>query len=314
MADNKPTILGGTAIKPKERHGWEAVRYLIHNPETGEYFTRTPKSWLLIFIFYVIYYACLAGFWAAMLNIFFLTIPEDQPKWTTEESIIGISPGLGLRPKQADINIDSSIIQFSLGDDAYDGIESYKDWVNRTKVFVETIDKAQDKGQLAKLGSCALGNFGYDEGRPCVFLKLNKIFDLVNTAYDGTAVPFPEKMPENLQTLIAAQGLKDQVWVECHGQYPADTEAMGRLIYYPDSQGFPNDKASGFFPYTRQSDYESPIVAVQFDNPARNQLLHVECRAWAKNIGYDKRDRVGINLFELHILEAKSAAEMTKEG
>ena len=81
MADSKPTILGGTAIKPKERKGWEAVRYIIHNPETGEIFTRTPKSWLLITVFYLIYYSCLAGFWAAMLNIFFLTLEDHQPKW-----------------------------------------------------------------------------------------------------------------------------------------------------------------------------------------------------------------------------------------
>ena len=80
MADSKQTILGGTAIKPKERHGWEAVRYLLHNPETGEILTRTPKSWLLITGFYLIYYSCLAGFWAAMLNIFFLTLEDHQPK------------------------------------------------------------------------------------------------------------------------------------------------------------------------------------------------------------------------------------------
>ena len=80
MAENKPMVLGGTAIKPKERHGWEAIRYIIHNPETGEFFTRTPKSWLLITGFYIIYYSCLAGFWAAMLNIFFLTLTDEAPK------------------------------------------------------------------------------------------------------------------------------------------------------------------------------------------------------------------------------------------
>lgn len=81
MADIKPTtMLGGTAIKPIERHGWEKVRYIIHNPETGEILSRTPKSWLLITVFYLIYYAFLAGFWAAMLNIFFLTLEDHQPK------------------------------------------------------------------------------------------------------------------------------------------------------------------------------------------------------------------------------------------
>ena len=56
---SKPPMLGGTAIKPVERHGMEAIRYFFHNPDTGEIMTRTPLSWLLITVFYVIYYSCL---------------------------------------------------------------------------------------------------------------------------------------------------------------------------------------------------------------------------------------------------------------
>ena len=60
MASTKPpALLGATAFKPVERHGWEAIRYFFHNPDTGEIMTRTPLSWLLITVFYVIYYSCL---------------------------------------------------------------------------------------------------------------------------------------------------------------------------------------------------------------------------------------------------------------
>ena len=55
----KPKLLGGTAIKPPERHGFEKISYLIYNKDNGEILTRTPKSWALIFIFYVIYYTLL---------------------------------------------------------------------------------------------------------------------------------------------------------------------------------------------------------------------------------------------------------------
>ena len=48
----KPKLLGGTAIKPPERHGWEKISYLIYDKDTGEILTRTPKSWALIFIFF----------------------------------------------------------------------------------------------------------------------------------------------------------------------------------------------------------------------------------------------------------------------
>jgi hypothetical protein len=54
------------------------------------------------------------------------------------------------------------------------------------------------------------------------------------------------------------------------------------------------------------------LIAVQFADVAKNQLLHVECRAWAKNIGYSKRDRIGINHLELLILDDKAAKNVGK--
>jgi len=314
MADNKPAVLGGTAIKPVERVGWEKVRYLIHNPETGEYFTRTPKSWGLIIIFYIIYYSCLAAFWAAMLMIFFQTIPDDKPKWLNKDSIIGISPGLGMRPKQTEELIDSSIIQFNWNKkDDSDGIPGWNGWASRSKEFLNTFKGTGEtctagskpaKGKVCKFDIATLGecgnvqtNLGFDKGKPCIYLKLNKIYGLENDPLDPSDLP--EDIPAALKKHIEAQADKNQVWVECHGQYPADKENLGEIKYYPAAQGFP----SYYFPYEKQEGYETPVVAVQFNSPMKNMLLHVECRAWAKNIGYEKRDRVGINLFELHILD-----------
>jgi sodium/potassium-transporting ATPase subunit beta len=59
--------------------------------------------------------------------------------------------------------------------------------------------------------------------------------------------------------------------------------------------------------------YISPLIAVQFANAKQNQLLHVECRAWAKNIGYNKRDRIGINHLELLILSNAAAKQVGTE-
>jgi len=114
------TLLGGTAIKPVgwDRTGWEAIKYLIWNPETGQVLTRTPLSWLKIFVFYCIYYGCLAAFWAAMLNIFFITIPTEHPKWMLKDSIIGINPGLGVKPANQDQRIDSGMFILALKGEA----------------------------------------------------------------------------------------------------------------------------------------------------------------------------------------------------
>ena len=89
--------LGGTAIKPVgwDRTGWEAFRYMLWNPDTGEVLTRTPLSWFKITAFYCVYYSFLAAFWIGCMNIFFTTLPDpvDGPKWTQEGSLIGINPG-----------------------------------------------------------------------------------------------------------------------------------------------------------------------------------------------------------------------------
>jgi len=331
MADSKPTILGGTAIKPKERKGWEAVRYLIHNPETGEFFTRTPKSWLLITVFYIIYYSCLAGFWAAMLNIFFLTLEDHQPKWQNENSLIGVSPGVGLQPGQLPELIDSTMIAFNFeseddqgapGDANY--MAGWKGWSDRTKKFLKKYEdqvtcKSSATGcfPLTNLGDCATEPYGFDKGTPCVFLKLNKIFGNTNEhckAADLETEPC-NAMPDSLKEHIKKQSDADQeqVWIECHGEYPADRENLKGINYFPKTQGFPGT----FFPYKgkidengNKLDYQSPLVAVQFAGATKNQLLHVECRAWAKNIGYSKRDRVGINHLELLVLGNEGAKKV----
>ena len=44
---------------------------------------------------------------------------------------------------------------------------------------------------------------------------------------------------------------------------------------------------------------------MQFENPAMGQLLHIECRAWAANIRYDRMDRIGMAHFELFILDTE---------
>jgi len=319
MADTKPTILGGTAIKPKERHGWEAVRYIIHNPETGEFFTRTPKSWALITGFYIIYYSCLAGFWLAMLNIFFLTLNDDSPKWQGDNGLIGDSPGLGLKPAQLNALIDSSMIAFNKDKKDAQGkphdanyVAGYEGWANRTKEFLAPYADCVGAHcfPLSQLGTaCSTYPYGYDQGKPCVYLKLNKIYGLKNTPYEVADLDNPEllakDMPKTLKTHIKSAADKKQVWIECHGEYPADIEGLGAINYFPAAQGFPDR----YFPYMgKKEPYQSPLIAVQFANAKHNQLLHIECRAWAKNIGYSKRDRIGINHMELLILDTDSAA------
>merc|ERR1712110_747050 len=100
MGAQEPIPIGCSAIKPVERHGLEALKHFLYDPDTGAILSRTPKSWALITIFYIINYSCLAAFWCLCLFIFFQFIDNDQPRWQQENSLIGRSPALGVRPGQ----------------------------------------------------------------------------------------------------------------------------------------------------------------------------------------------------------------------
>ena len=60
--------------------------------DTGAIMGRTPMSWLLITVFYIIYYTFLTAFFILMLQVFFTTLDEKRPTWTMEDGgLIGVS-------------------------------------------------------------------------------------------------------------------------------------------------------------------------------------------------------------------------------
>jgi sodium/potassium-transporting ATPase subunit beta len=319
-----PQLLGGTAIKPVERHGWERVRYFIHNPDTGAFCSRTPKSWFLIFLFYVIYYSCLAGFWYGMLQIFFLTLNDETPKWMKEESIIGINPGMGVRPRQADARIDSSMYYFKgnwngektldLEQDSDAGFAArMSDFLDRTLVegqkgavecSADELNKPREKAQApckfdaSAFGACGQFPYGYskDSGmKPCVIVKLNKIFGLVPEPYAADEKDLPAEIPQAIKDRILDVNEPRRVYIECHGENAADEEAISSITYYPAHQGVP----MGYFPHQVKTNLVSPAVAVQFADVPKGQLLHVECKAWFKGVVHERKERMGLVHFEL---------------
>ena len=297
-------------------------------------------------------YFFLAAFWAICMVIFLQTVDYHEPKWQNKNSIIGTSPGLGLRPKQSKDLIDSAIIMFNKDkkdartdlEKKTDKVPHWNEWSERITDFLEEYthenktkdrrnDCTKDKGATKdtfdqngnkKFGACNFdvkeikqkcgANYGYDEGKPCIFLKLNKIFGLVNTPInisltDSVSHDMSEETKKN--TIYRKLTLnKDQVWVDCYGKYPADKEALkAGITYIPETRGMPNF----YFPYLNQEHFVAPLVAVKFaPRSVPGQLIHIECRAWAENIGYDRRDKIGINVFELQIMDNKAAKEYNK--
>ena len=285
--------------------------------------------------------------------IFLQTLDYHEPKLQGAYSIIGRSPGLGLRPKQSQELIGSSIIMFNKDKQASrseeekekDKVPRVDEWSDRIKEFLSdyenatqvaarrkdcdfnTVDREGNKvvkgarfdsvdykGET-KYGACNFpvdeiitkcgANFGYDIATPCIFLKLNKIYGLENHAISLEYSKY--KYPHMGHSMIDAIGRtknKDHVWVNCYGKYPADKEVLGDGIeYIPKTRGIPNY----YFPYLNQKYYVSPLVAVKFSPKfVPGQLIHIECRAYAKNIGYNPRDKIGISVFELQIMDQES--------
>ncbi len=336
--EHPPQLLGGTAIRPVERHGLEAIKYLIYNKETGEIFTRTPKSWFLIFLFYCIYYSLLALFWYGMLTLFLSFLDMGKPKWSGSSSIIGYNPGVGIRPSQPDISIDSSMIKLKINDRNKEASQDFEsasniDWAKRYEVFLErfnnltnTVDCTGDEppeevrdGTYACrfhtdiLGDCARYPFGYilpeaasdnDKVQPCVLLKINRIFGWQPEPYTDDdldeEVETPEdQIPENVKELVKRN--RQKLYLDCTGENPADKEALqakNAISYYPQDQGI----SFKYFPYTQtQRNYHNAVVAVQFNNLPPGQLVHVQCKLWSKGIKHYLRDRIGLVHFELLI-------------
>ena len=324
VVDKPPQLLGGTAIKPPERHGWEAIRYFIYDKDTGKYFSRTPMSWLLIFIFYCIYYTCLAAFWYGMLNIFFITLPYDKPKYVLDGSIIGTNPGVGMRPRQPDVTIDSSMLHLKYNAENEKASEDFEtasniDWAKRYELFVKKFDNLTETrtcsgdepetGQDAcrfdvnTLGSCGQFPYGYqlEAGKevvePCVLLKINRIFEWIPEPFEDEDLDEQEEMPDHIKKQIRSN--RNRLYLDCQGENPVDREILiGKVDYFPSNQGI----SFRYFPYNQaHKNYHNPVVAVKFKNLPVNTLLHIECKLWAKGIEHSRKDRRGQVHFEVYL-------------
>jgi sodium/potassium-transporting ATPase subunit beta len=302
------------AQKPETKPGWEGFKEFIWNSETSEFLGRTGCSWFKIGLFYVIYYACLAGFFMAMLVVFYQTLDDEVPKWLNSNGIIGDNPGMGFRPRPPDEHIDSTLVNFRHGSTVgnFDGwvkdldkfLENYRNGTENAKSTPEIIECGFNmnpgEGQICKVNSkdlmqsnCTRENkYGFEEGKPCILLKLNRIYGWKPEPYHNSS-DLPEHAPAQLKKYVQALEKSTSgeaamvgrvIWFTCEGENPADIEKLGEISYYP---------------YKNQRGYLSPAVFLHLKNPKHGVLLSIECKAWARNIRHVSMDRQGSVHFEL---------------
>ncbi|KAM8715490.1 hypothetical protein ACLKA7_002528 [Drosophila subpalustris] len=291
----------------------------LYNSEAGTVMGRDRASWAKIGIFYVAFYGVLGALVAICIWAFFQTLDPRIPKWTLDSSIIGTNPGLGFRPLPPVDNVESTLIW-------YKGTqhENYKHWTDSLDDFLAvyktpglTPGRGQNiyncdynqpppKGQVCDVdikswSPCTKeNNYSYHKSSPCIFLKLNKIYDW-RPDYYNSSQGLPSNMPQNLKNYIAEVEQKEAhklntIWVSCEGENPADQENIGPVAYLP-VRGFPGY----FYPYQNSEGYLSPLVAVHFQRPKRGIIINIECKAWARNIHHDRKERLGSVHYELLI-------------
>lgn len=318
-----PPVQYQFAQKPEEKPGWEGFKQFLWNSETSEFLGRTASSWFKICLFYLVYYTFLTGFFIAMLVVFYQTLDEHVPKWQNSNGIIGSNPGVGFRPKPIMDNVDSTLVFYRQGttvgtwktwvDSLDEFLADYKNAMKKPKSSTDLIDCSfsvtPGEGQICLVnatnlitGPCTEENkYGFVDGKPCILLKLNRIFGWVPTPYNSTKLP--EDMPKNLKDFIKEKETGGQadmasrmVWFSCEGENPADKENLGKVDWYP-YPGVPDY----FFPYEKQPGYLSPAVFAHLTNPKHHVLISVTCKAWAKNIHHNTMERQGSAHFELMI-------------
>jgi sodium/potassium-transporting ATPase subunit beta len=324
------------AKKPEELPAWQAFCKFMYNKDTSEVMGRTGMSWLKIGTFYTIYYILLAGYFAAMMWVFYQTLNDHSPIWLGKDNgIIGKNPGLGYRPPPPDINIDSTLMHFRKGD--YNGdwhgwserlddfLIKYKEHLpaNKEKIkpdakvdLVEcSFDSPPGPEQICELDAVGLfqgdctkeNNYGYRNGTPCIAIKLNKIYGWVPEPYQNDS-QIPDEAPEGLKTYVKSLMARPEgqqssgpkvgrtVFVTCEGENPADRENIGEIVYYP-YQGIPDY----YYPYENQAGYLSPIVFAHLKNPKAGVLIAISCKAWANGLVHDVQERIGTVHFEIMI-------------
>ncbi|CAG4991420.1 unnamed protein product [Colias eurytheme] len=255
---------GWARAPPEAGPLWQRVCKAIYNPQEKSFLGRTPKRWGIVLAFYLIFYAVLAVLFATCMGVLFLTLDDKKPKFVLDSSLIGANPGVAFRPTAGFglryKNTNTSTYDVYV-DDLKDFFSDYKaeDWYSAKKDC-----KADD-------------NFGYPD-TPCFFIKLNKIYGWKPEYYDVNSLP--EDMPSDLQEHIGAlQELEHhQIWVSCK-----DENVNATNIEYPWGRGLPGR----FYPYLNVEGYLSPVIAVKVTSIPNAQIA-IRCRAWAKNIHYNK--------------------------
>ncbi|XP_030631873.1 sodium/potassium-transporting ATPase subunit beta-2a [Chanos chanos] len=276
----------------KESGEWKEFFW---NPRTHELLGRTASSWGLILLFYLVFYTFLAGMFCLTMYIMILTLDDYQPTWQDRLA----TPGMMIRPKGEFLDITYNIENTESWDVYVQALDSFLAPYNNSQQALSNYNCPPDnyfiqedsgevrnnpkrscqfnRTQLEECSGLSDHTYGYQEGKPCVLIKLNRVIGM-RPGKDGQSP-----------------------YVTC-GAKKEDSDKIGELMYFPPNGTF----NLMYFPYygkRAQVNYTQPLVAVKFMNATMNTDINVECRINSNTItNFSERDKfAGRVSFKLRI-------------
>ncbi|XP_074047278.1 sodium/potassium-transporting ATPase subunit beta-3 [Macrotis lagotis] len=261
-----------------EKKSWEQTlgewRRFVYNRRNGQVLGRTPESWSLIFLFYLVFYGFLAALFSFTMWVMLQTLDDEAPKYRDQIS----SPGLTIIPKPQGAlefyinptesatyeyylnsisrflkayNSDSQVHHISCSNGTYfeqDGISPKK----ACRFSLETLESCSGLED---------NQYGYSNRTPCVFVKMNRIIGLR-----------PEGKPRILCEVKEGSGVQLET-------YPPNGNLD--LKYYP------------YYGKKLHVNYLQPLVAIKVKFLLGKQDVMIECKIeGSPNLrNQDERDR-----------------------
>jgi len=296
----------GKKVEEKQSLGDTAAAFgkFVYNGEDGTVMGRGAASWGKLGVFYLFYYAFLAGLFALSINLCLSFLDEEKPYFQTRLQ----TPGVSIQPKLPSKVEQSTDIIYSMTKKD----ESPDQLVGQLKIFMANYS-GQDFGPCS-FSDADTATYGYKEGEPCIFVKINKIINWQPYGFENLQEETDReddrmdkkgsKAPSLASTLTAPYN-KNLTYIRCYEikkEEDKDQEKFFEVSYYPEHGGIDNAK----FPYQGKKidpKYIPPIVAVKLSKVKRGVEIKVGCKAYALNILDDERTNAGYMHFKLQIDE-----------
>ncbi|CAF0822034.1 unnamed protein product [Didymodactylos carnosus] len=300
----------------------------IYDPQRKTFMGRSSDNWAKVAIFYFAFYLFLALFFSAVVAVFALMLPRNEPRYYNRRSTMGVrghvNIGMGFRPQPS---IYSNLILITNDEHQQTKIASslrlFRDvfLLQRRTDNVEECTPQNPAARLPEGLACSFhwfkivptqhhpcsdeNKYGFAEEKPCVLIKLNKIYGWTpepGPLFPGSSRSRPPASVQHIKADITNKNAN--VYVTCSGAAVADDDVLSNLTYYSLLTLNGNSEYGGipyyYFPFKNAPDHVQPFVLVKFNSLPKNRLITVRCQAWARNINHDTKHMRGMVIFQLY--------------